>query len=203
MIRYFEIFNFYPTGYDDNDYGDRWRRRRPTKTTTDNDYDNKDGNSVTGDEVDDDGDDDNCGDGRRRGRWRRRDVSRQIATGDDDKDVNGDSTTGNEVDNDGDCVTGDDNDNGDHDGNGGGDGAMGSGGATYPVFEGKQTKNFCNQPIQKQLNNNYFIPELNNMTKHFIPNWKIMIYLSYHATSKEMLAMHVQQTKNATPYKKQ
>ena len=113
MIRYFEIFNFYPTGYDGNDYGDRWRRRRPTKTTTDNDYDNKDGNSVTGDEVDNDGDDDNCGDGRRRGRWRRRDVSRQIATGDDD------------------------NDNGDHDGNGGSDGAMGSGGATYPVFEGK------------------------------------------------------------------
>jgi hypothetical protein len=71
-----------------------------------------------------------------------------------------------------------------------------------PIFEGKQTKNFCNQSIQKKLNNNYFIPELNNMTKHFIPNWKIMIYLSYHATSKEMLAMHVQQTKNATPYKK-
>ena len=46
-----------------------------------------------------------------------------------------------------------------------------------PIFEGKQTENFCNQPIlQKKLNNNYFIPELNNMTKHFIPNWKIMIY---------------------------
>ncbi len=29
-----------------------------------------------------------------------------------------------------------------------------------------------------------------------------MIYTYYHATSKEMLAMHVQQTKNATPYKK-
>jgi hypothetical protein len=45
-----------------------------------------------------------------------------------------------------------------------------------PIFEGKQTENFCNQPIQKKLNNDYFIPELNNMTTHFIPNWKIMIY---------------------------
>jgi hypothetical protein len=27
-----------------------------------------------------------------------------------------------------------------------------------PIFEGKQIENFCNQPIQKKLNNNYFIP---------------------------------------------
>jgi len=72
-----------------------------------------------------------------------------------------------------------------------------------PIFEGKQTEYFCNQPIQKKTQQQlYFNPELNIMTKHFIPNWKVMIYLSYNATSKEMLAMHVQQTKNATPYKK-
>jgi len=45
-----------------------------------------------------------------------------------------------------------------------------------PIFEGKQTENICNQPIQKKLNNNYFIPELKKMTKHFILNWKIIIY---------------------------
>jgi hypothetical protein len=36
-------------------------------------------------------------------------------------------------------------------------------------------KTFVINPYKK-LNNNYFIPELNNMPKHFIPNWKIMIY---------------------------
>ncbi len=71
-----------------------------------------------------------------------------------------------------------------------------------PVFKGKQFENILYQPIQKKLNKNYFIPELKKITKHFIPNWKIMIYTSYHAISKEMLAMHVQQAKNATPYKK-
>jgi hypothetical protein len=91
-----------------------------------------DGNGATGDEFHDDGDEDDCGDGRRQGRWQRRDVSRLIAMGDDDSVVNGNSATGNEVDDDGDGATGNDNDNddnGDHDGdsNGDGDGAMGSG----------------------------------------------------------------------------
>jgi hypothetical protein len=45
-----------------------------------------------------------------------------------------------------------------------------------------------------KLNKKYFIPELTKNTKHFIPNWKIMIYYSYRATSKEMLPMHVQLT---------
>jgi hypothetical protein len=58
--------------------------------------DDDDGDGVTGDEVDDDGNDDNCGDVRRRGRWRRR------------NDINSDSATGNEVDNDGDGAKGDD-----------------------------------------------------------------------------------------------
>jgi hypothetical protein len=44
-----------------------------------------------------------------------------------------------------------------------------------PIFEGKQTIFFVINPYKK-LNNNYFNPELNNMTKHFILNWKIMIY---------------------------
>ena len=87
---------------------------------------NEDGNGATGDEVDDDGNDDNCGDGRRRGRWRRR------------NDVNSDSATGNEVDDDGDGAKGDDNendndDNGDQDGdsNGNSNGTMGSGSMGY------------------------------------------------------------------------
>ncbi len=63
-------------------------------------------------------------------------------------------------------------------------------------------KTYYIDPYKNKLNNNYYIPELKKITKHFIPNWKIMIYTYYHATSKEMLAMHVQQTKNATPYKK-
>ena len=93
---------------------------------------NEDGNGATGDEVDDDGNDDDCGDGRRQGRWRRRDVIRPIATGNDNNDVNGDSATGNEVDDDGDSATGDDNDNvndenGDHDSDGDGDGNGGMG----------------------------------------------------------------------------
>ena len=67
---------------------------------------NEDGNGATGDEVDDDGNDDDCGDGRRQGRWRRRDVIRPIATGNDNNDVNGDSATGNEVDDDGDGAKG-------------------------------------------------------------------------------------------------
>jgi hypothetical protein len=45
-----------------------------------------------------------------------------------------------------------------------------------PVFKGKRFENILYQCIQKNLNNNYFIPELKKMTKHIIPNWKIMIY---------------------------
>jgi len=71
-----------------------------------------------------------------------------------------------------------------------------------PIFEGKQTENFCNEPIRKKTQQQLFHSRIEQHDKLFIPNWKIMIYSCYHATSKEMLAMHVQQTKNATPYKK-
>ena len=97
---------------------------------------NEDDNGATGDEVDDDGNDDDCGDGRRQGRWRRRNVFHPIATGDDNNDVNGDSATGNEVENDGDGATGDNNDNdnddnGEHDSDGDGNGGMGSDATGY------------------------------------------------------------------------
>ena len=71
-----------------------------------------------------------------------------------------------------------------------------------PIFEGKQTENSCNEPIRKKTQQQLFYSRIEQHDKLFIPNWKIMIYSCYHATSKEMLAMHVQQTKNATPYKK-
>ncbi len=46
-----------------------------------------------------------------------------------------------------------------------------------PVFEGKQSENICNQRIHKKTQQKeFFIPELKKITKHFIPNWKIMIY---------------------------
>jgi hypothetical protein len=72
------------------------------------------------------------------------------------------------------------------------------------VFEGKQSENNINKHTPKKLIEKKFYSgiEKNDKTR-FIPNWKIMICYSYHAASKEGLAMHVQQTKNATPYKKQ
>ena len=45
-----------------------------------------------------------------------------------------------------------------------------------PVFKGKRFENILYQRIKKKLNNNYFIPEWKKITKHIIPNWKIMIY---------------------------
>jgi hypothetical protein len=44
-----------------------------------------------------------------------------------------------------------------------------------PVFKGKRFESIFYQRIQKNFNNNYFIPELKKMTKHIIPKWKIMI----------------------------
>ena len=45
-----------------------------------------------------------------------------------------------------------------------------------PIFEGKQTKNFCNQPIPKKTQQQLFHSRIEQHDKLFIPNWKIMIY---------------------------
>ncbi len=44
------------------------------------------------------------------------------------------------------------------------------------VFEGKQSENILINAYTKNSTKEIFIPELIKMTKHFIPNWKIMIY---------------------------
>ena len=70
-----------------------------------------------------------------------------------------------------------------------------------PVFEGKQSENIFNQCIHKRLNKRNFYSGIEKNDKTFYSKLENYDLLILSATSKEMLAMHVQLTKNATPYK--
>ena len=45
-----------------------------------------------------------------------------------------------------------------------------------PVFKGKQFENILYQCIPKTTQQQLFHSQIEKMTKHIIPNWKIMIY---------------------------